>query len=76
MVQQRQLSDDALKRFLDRVVKPPEDWLIALVLSAVIPGSGIVYFGQARRGLKIFLITASLYVLGAAFYEFILSSMQ
>lgn len=74
MVQQRQLSDDALKRFLDRVVKPPEDWLIALVLSAVIPGSGIVYFGQARRGLKIFLITASLYVLGAAFYDFILTN--
>ncbi len=74
MVQQRQLSDDALKRFLDRVVKPPEDWLIALVLSAVIPGSGIVYFGQARRGLKIFLITASLYVLAAAFYDFILTN--
>ena len=74
MVQQRQSSDDALKRFLDRVVKPPEDWLIALVLSVIIPGSGIIYFGQARRGLKIFLITTSLYVLEAAFYEFILTN--
>jgi len=74
MVQQRQSSDDALKRFLDRVVKPPEDWLIALVLSVIIPGSGIIYFGQARRGLKIFLITASLYVLEAAFYDFILTN--
>ncbi len=74
MVQQRQSSDDALKRFLDRVVKPPENWLIALVLSVIIPGSGIIYFGQARRGLKIFLITASLYVLEAAFYEFILTN--
>ena len=74
MVQQRQLSDDALKQLLNKVVRPPEDWLIALVLSAVIPGSGIIYFGQARRGLKIFLITASLYVLEAAFYDFILTN--
>lgn len=74
MAQQPQLSDDVLNKLLDRVVRPPEDWLIALVLSAVIPGSGIIYFGQARRGLKIFLITASLYVLEAAFYDFILTN--
>lgn len=76
MVQQRQLSDDALKQLLNKVVRPPEDWLIALVLSAVIPGSGIIYFGEVRQGLKIFLITASLYILEAIFYNFLLTDQS
>lgn len=73
MAREHQIPEDVLKQLLDEMKKPPQHWLIALILSAIIPGSGMIYFGETKQGLKFFFITAALYVLEGITYEFVLT---
>ena len=73
MVHQHQIPEDVMKQILDRVKKRPQHWLIATILSALIPGTGMMYFGETKQGIKFFFITETLYILEAITYEFVLN---
>ena len=73
MAQQDRIPDVVLKEIMDRVKGPPRHWLIAVILSFIIPGSGMVYIRETKQGIKFFLVTEALYVMEAVTYEFILT---
>ncbi len=74
MTQEAPIPDEVLKEHMDRIKSSPGEWIVAILLSVLIPGLGVIYFGEIKKGLKLFFLAAAIYVLEAVLYEFILTS--
>ena len=74
MEKQRQIPENVLIQIADRVKKRPQHWLIATILSVILPGTGMIYIGETKQGLRFFFITTVLYILEGITYEFVLTN--